>query len=379
MSGLMAKWADAESPRVAKLLEKIVALVRAGGAELHPGLRLQERGGFMRVVCEGGTADQVVPLVRMPRQLLIPLEGAQWEDRIDRLVLHRQPDGLSSVQQELLGLHVELYNAAGKLPWLHLHLPDSLLREKVSLLSAVRRIRPETGDPWLSLAERFVQTRTCFIRSPHPPKENNGIAAIFPLVDLVNNHHEGSDLIWSDDAVSLSFRSHDGTSQSFLSYGGRRDVLDLALGMGYLDATTPFAHSAPVTLSMEFGEFVVQAMRSRPLHPLDPPIVTFTDRGVVVSHLTVHEGETKRLLTALNLVVQAALRRQAQKKQQDAVLTKQTLMMLANANIKLLTELEELSIPYIDRWPSADLLIKATRRQSKIFKQAHAPKIQREP
>jgi hypothetical protein len=370
MSALIANWVDAESPQVGEVLRKIVAVVVEGGAQLHPGLRLQERGGFMRVLCEGGRAEADVPLVRMPRELLIPLVGAQWEDRIDRLVLQRQPDGLSAVQQELLGLHIDLYNAAGKLPWFHLHLPDSLLKDKSTLLTAVRKIRPETGDPWQSLADRFIQTRRCHIRYPHPTKGDNEIGAIFPLIDLLNNHHDGSDLIWSDDGVSLLFPRQVSTSQLFLNYGGRRDVLDLALGMGYLDESTPFAHSAPVTLDMVFGDVVVQAMRSRPLHPLDPPIVSFTDLGMIVSHLTVHQGQSKRLRTALDLVVQAALRRNGQEQKDHAILTDRTVTALVNINTSLLRELQESVVPHADQWPSADLLVKATRRQSEIWKHA---------
>lgn len=368
----MADWVDAESPQVGEVLSKILAVVLEGGAELHPGLRVQERGGFMRVLCTGGTAEADVPLVRMPRDRLIPLEGAQWEDRIDRLVLQREPDGLSAVQQELLGLHIDLYNAAGKLPWFHFHLPDALLQEQPALLEAVRKLRPSTGEPWLGIGERFIKTRQCWIPPVQPSMGDSEQAAIFPIVDLANNHHEASGSNFDEENLIFMVGKSDSSDECFLHYGGRRDVLDLALGLGYLDRSIPFAHSAAVHVMVEDIGFVeIDDMRSTTSNIFDPPRLELRCSGMKLSHFTVHRQNMKSCIVAIDLAVQGAMHQRGVKSFDRSKLGANVRMEIARANSMLLHEVERISLMHIETWPSAQLLIGVCRRQKEAFDMIH--------
>ncbi len=65
------------------------------------------------------------------------------------------------------------------------------------------------------------------------------------------------------------------SGECFAHYGHRRDRLDLALHYGHSDPSTPFAHCAPMQISVE-GVGLIQVERQgqgRPAHPLDPPRV----------------------------------------------------------------------------------------------------------
>ena len=79
---------DAESSDVGSILTEMTRLVIDRDGALHPGLRMVERSGELTVFCSdhAGTAtDQ--PLFDVPRELLIPMDGAAWVASDQMLVL----------------------------------------------------------------------------------------------------------------------------------------------------------------------------------------------------------------------------------------------------------------------------------------------------
>jgi hypothetical protein len=362
----------AENPLVEQHLSRILAVVRSQGATWHPGLRIVERDGMFALHClepaKAGTGDQ--PLVRMPRELLVPTAGVEWEESRDRLALAQIPDGLSAVQRELLELHVALYNAAGKISRLERRSPARLAAQRPVVLEALRGLRPDVEEDPRSLPEWFLTTRKCWVRPLTDADQEAGHSALFPILDLVNNHHAAAHFDWDDHGVSLAVSQPTGSSECFLHYGGRRDVLDLALHLGYVDRTTPFAHSAPVAVDVEgIGPLMVEALRSKPAHPLDPPRVRFGEEGIALSHLTCHRDHPERLCLVLALMTQGALRKQGQSVDAPSrgKAAAEVCRALAQANLKLLAALETAALPVADDWPAARLLVEASRLQGEIL------------
>lgn len=377
----MKDFVKADNPKVGAILREIVSIVLERGAELHPALLLIEKQGAMGLHCDGSlplVSNQQAQrsLVRMPRELLLPTAGILWEDRSDRLVLSRIPEHLSPIQLELLELHIALYNAAGKLPWMIKYHPHQLLQERPVLLEAVRGLRPQTDVENSTLSEAFISNRNCTIvpRSSDvgDPNDVDGSmlrqSAVFPILDITNNHYDGARFEWSDTTVSMAIAQPAGTSECFLRYGGRRDVLDLAIGMGYLDQSTPFAHSAPVRLVVDgLGALEVKGLRSKPAHPLDPPQVEFTEKAMVLSHLTCHQRKPHVARLALSLAVQGAAKRSGCPVSLVQAAAAEVMQALVGANQRSLDVMQRAAEQCMDRWPSAQLLIAAARRQAEIL------------
>jgi hypothetical protein len=205
-----------------------------------------EKDGDMSLhskMCIVGAQDKKVAttLCRIPRELLLPVKELKWEENSDKLTLKATPDSLSLVQQELLALQIELYNATGKLKNMKNH-PFQLLKEHSKLLQSVNQIKPWVNDAlFRPLAEAFIRQRYCWIN----PVENksafsmrtsfvSGEDAIVPIPDLLNNHHRGCDYEFDNDDVKLPSTSLVGnTTECFLKYNIRADVLDWALGIGH--------------------------------------------------------------------------------------------------------------------------------------------------
>ena len=319
-------------------------------------------------------------LVRIPPELLVPLDGARWDDRTDRLELIESPEGLSPVQRELLDLHISLYNSAAKLPWFVRNHPAVLLQDKPSVRTAVLRLRPEQEFTWITPAGAFIKTRLCrfqrLAENASGQADNGkvkGRLGLLPIIDLFNNRHDAPRYGFSDcGGVSVRLDPLRTSSECFANYNGFiLDVLDLALGSGYLDHTTPYAHSAPVEVRVQgFGTLAVEGViAKKPAQGLDPPRVQFTVEGLSLSHLTCNTNKPERLHVALALAMQGAVRRSVSlgKAVPEATPTAGALAALVMANQALLADVEQAAAPLREQWPSADLLIRACRRQAELF------------
>lgn len=381
----MKDWVIADNPVVGSILRKIVSVVVDGGAELHPSLRMMEKNGALWLRSEHSSPMAALEreecsLVRMPPELLVPLDGSSWEYRTDRLVLIQSPEGLTPVQRELLDLHIALYNTAGKLPWFVRNHPAVLLQDNPSVRAAVLRLRPEQEVTWITPADAFIKTRLCRFQrltengSGQSANEKvKGRLGLLPIIDLFNNRHDAPRFGFSGcGGVSVRSDSLRTSSECFANYYGViLDVLDLALGSGYLDHTTPYAHSAPVEAQVPgFGTLAVEGViAKKPAQGLDPPRVQFTAEGLSLSHLTCNTQKPERMHVALALAVQGALRRRASlgKATPEGTPTAGVLAALVMANLALLADVEQAAAPLREQWPSADLLISACRRQAELF------------
>jgi hypothetical protein len=385
-----------DSQDCSAILREIVTLVLTHGGQIHPGACWHERGGQLTVTCDASMGVGEHPLVVVPRELLVPVSGAEWADSQERLMLLSPPSGLTPVQKTLLDLHIQLYNATGKIPWIVTHHPRALLVRQPELLDALQVIRPDSYAEADTLAHIFLDTRVFGLKpdqplapdDAHPPM---GTAAAFahptagssgsvrkthvlmPLIDILNHHPQGAP--YRLDALSLQVQISQPRrdQECFAAYGGRRDVLDLALHYGYLDEATPFAFSAPVEVEVEgLCRIRVAAGRLRPAHPLDPPRTQWDGETLELSHLCAHSGHPERLQTVLRLPLLAIAKKRGYPPKVSGRLIEEGLERLCQANVNALGQVETAARDCSNE-PAAGLLIDAVQRQATILRRVLRP------
>ena len=159
----------ADSQHCSGILREIVTLVLTHGGRIHPGAVWREREGHMTVTCDPAGADNPHPLVMLPRELLLPITGAEWAESTERLILRQAPQGITPLQHALLDLHVELYNATGKIPWTVSHHPRAMAARDPAWLEPLRAIRPGQYAESAAPARVFLATRVFGLKSDAPP------------------------------------------------------------------------------------------------------------------------------------------------------------------------------------------------------------------
>jgi hypothetical protein len=363
-----------------RLLGEILSLVRRHGGVVHPGAVWRETQGHMTVTCSAGGAGGELPLIELPRELLVPVTGAEWAESTERLILRQPPPGITPLQRALLDLHVDLYNATGKIPWTISHHPRAVVPGHPPLLDALRDLRPAIYSMADMPAEIFLHTRVFGLKptsdaaAATPTKPAAKTQVLMPLIDALNHHPQGAPFQVDETGLRVRLAQPLGTAECFAAYGGRRDVLDLALHYGYADVATPFAFSAPVSVDAPgLGRLAVGASRSRPAHPLDPPRVSWDGETLAISHLCCHRQHPERLRTALRLPLLAVARKRGLASDAANQQIDRALAALAEANLSLLTELQQATRNCLGHGPAADLLLRAADRQGDIIRAVMMP------
>lgn len=354
---------DSDCAAARHLLDRIAALCAARGASWHADMSVLVRNGEMHVMAPAGTRG---PLISMPRTLLMPLDEIAWEPDDTRLVLRPPLRGLSPEQAELLHLHVALFNATGKMRWLRERHPMPLMANRDALATAVAALRPVTDGMHAlpTSADIFMASRSLRLRG----SGGAVMRVLHPLLELLDHHHAGPSFRLDENALSVDVAQPTDSPACYASYGSRRDVLDLALHYGYLDMSTPFAHSAPLDLEIEgIGRVIVQEQRSRPPHPLDPPQVHFRDDGVTLSHLCCHAEHPERLRSVVVLALCGAAMRRGASKIEAEQCALGGLRAIGRANAARLAHLVRVCETEGKGHAGAAVLAAAARRQADII------------
>jgi hypothetical protein len=304
----------------------------------------------------------------MPTPLLVPIEAARWGDDATALELLTPPETASPVQRQLLELHAALYNATDKLRWWSTQHPARLVERCPAVAEALLPLKPGHAEGPLkpTAAERFLATRSFGWRAE--PVDDPKQTVLMPLIDLLNHHHRGAPYRIEAGAMRMATAQPESSGECFAHYGHRRDGLDLALHYGHADSSTPFAHCAPLQISVE-GVGLIQVehqMGRRPAHPFDAPRVALEEGGVRLSHLCCHRGHPERVRTILKLALQASLQRLGHGQVEAQRLAQRGLEALAAANITLLHQL--IAAAETTDHPGGTVLAQASRRQAEIIR-----------
>lgn len=354
---------SADDAAVTSVLRAMTELLLGHGARLHPGLRLVERDANLTVHCDPSAGRPGELLFDVPRRLLVPTDAAVWSERTDRLELLRPPPGLTPVQSELLEMHIELFNAAGKLPAYWGGHPRRAVWDHAEVRAATERLRPGAGWRPANPTEGFLATRTYGLRGPGGQR----LEHLMPLIDLLNHHYRGYPYAVDERAMTIEIAQGNGDAECFAHYGGVRDVLELALRYGYLDRSTPFAYSAPLELDVPgFGGLVVLGERPSPLHAIDPPRLAIGDEKLVISHLCCNSERPEHLRVVLQLALQAAAQKRGLAAAERAA--RAAYEAIARHNLHYLATLAAACDAVVAETPSAALLSAAARRQAGIMR-----------
>lgn len=356
---------NADIPVLGRLLQVMMDLVMAHGGQVHPGVRLVARDGQLAVHCNRSMCDDDLPLFRLPRELLVPVDPIQWASRDDRLQAIEGLESLTAVQRELLAVHVDLYNASNKLPWAARHLPAVALRSHAPLVNAIQVIRP-------GFLRNPGQTAWAFLGSRVFNLE--GRRVLMPLIDFANHHPKGGRYQVDAKTMTMDVVQPGDDDECFAAYGGRRDVLDMALHYGYADAHTPFACVAPLACVLpELGRLQITSRSVQALHPLDPPQITYDDAGVTLSHLTCDRRHPGRLHTVLRLAVLGLSKKRGLGGGGAERAVCAAAEQILEVNLALLQDVARLAGPLIREVPAAAMLSEAVALQAGILRDVLQP------
>jgi hypothetical protein len=355
---------DSDHREAEVLLGEIGRIVSAHGGSWHPQMRCEIRQGGMRILADAGAQG---PLITIPTELLVPVDGARWSDGGDRIQVDAPPTDLTPVQLELLHLLVALYNATDKLRWWRHEHPASLAHADSAVGDALMAIRPTWAESVSrgAVTEAFLKTRIFGWRREGP--DGTTTRVLMPIVDLLNHHRKGAPLTVDQGAMRIAARQPDGTGECFASYGQRRDLLDFLLHYGHLDLTTPFAHAALTDIEVPgIGRVQVEEPgQVRPLHPLDPPRVSIDDTGIRLSHICCDAKHPERARTMLTMAFQGCLLKRGHPAADAHRLAVGALGALGAANRELLARLAAASRRA--EHPAGPMFAEAAERQAEII------------
>ncbi len=302
---------ETDTLSIRNLLHELIRLVEREGGHVHPDICFRERDGSFSVVLRNTSSPTDVPLFDLPGNLLLPIQAHQWRISGDLLYAPETLETFSPIQKELLDLQVALYNESGKIQWIRQYLPGVVLSAFPELLVAVQTLFPSFLETPVTEAEAFLQTRTLGHRrlfgteaSPQPA------SVLMPLVEFLNHSRQGAAYQTQHGGLRVRVAQLEGANECVACYGKRRDVLDLLLHYGFLDLQNPLVACVPVECEVEgLGRVSIENQSIRSLGKLDVPKLTFSDEGLVLSHISCDAEHPERALVAIRLALMGAFLR----------------------------------------------------------------------
>lgn len=297
---------DSEHSDTARIFAEIASIVRENGGALHAGLVVRSNGeGYSAAITAHGLAQSPdLPLIVIPRPLLIPVDGIGWGVRDGVLEAVSGVASLSSLQRRLLDRMLSLYNLAHKVDEACRSMPVLALQGQQSLLERLRRGRRRwKGEP-VAPADAFIGTRT-LAYVPSPPSGPDGSArptrVLMPLIDVLNHHQHGAPFAATAEGVRIAVRAHGADLECFCSYGFR-DALSLLLNYGFASTQPRFVQSIACEVDVAgWGRLDIQRQDFIP--PRDLPRIERADDGAGISHLNIMADSDRHALERLALAL----------------------------------------------------------------------------
>jgi hypothetical protein len=224
---------NAESSFVADLLAGTLEIIREAGGFIAPTTRLTERQGQHSL---DSTADDGLPLLRIPRDCFVRVDRVTWAEQDGRMVIVDVPGEFSDIETEMLYLQVALHNACGKLEWMQRTHPSLDPALPADLVDAVRALIPSFRNPMMAATDVLWANR-CFRISMDDSKAPERV--LIPVVDLLNHHSHGAMGDWTGEYFEVVTRKTFGTNECALDYGMNRDALEIAVVYGFADEASP--------------------------------------------------------------------------------------------------------------------------------------------
>lgn len=268
---------------VGEIVRDIATLVVQAGGWIHPHLGVVEHEGHLTLATLGGDDDEDgEPFIALPEGVLIPSGALEWDDAAPDLSLAAEAGHLTALQQDLLHLHIALWNATGKREMFRAVHPKATVLGDDPLRDAIRKLRP-TFTP-ADTGAAVVQTRTFSWRSL---ADGARTSVVMPILELADHHPLGSPYRVRGGTLGADIRHTGDSPVIHVRYQPRKDALDIACLYGFVTDATTFAVSAETTVDLEgFGTLQVGRTADRS----EPPVWTGTAQGLTVSYLPLDLG-----------------------------------------------------------------------------------------
>lgn len=267
---------DADDDMVADFLAASVeAFVEAGGW-IHPETRFVARAGHLHIECDGEDGE---PLLRSPRETFLRVQNISWDRSADVLALQQLPADGGDIP--LLLAQLGLFNSCNKLATISDEHPARADLD-AWVIEATRALRPSFRTTTASPLDVFWSNR-CF-RLPAFDTQPEAVA--LPILDMLDHHADGASGTWDGSNFTVAIRHATDDARCYLNYGLQRDAIGMVTTYGFVDASTPWAHSAPLTININgTGTVEVSARGRRSDGVLVAPICQERDERVLISHL----------------------------------------------------------------------------------------------
>lgn len=256
-----------------ELVTGIAELLVRNDAAIDPDLIVVEREGHLALATSEVKHGE--PFISLPTQVLVPIDGLVWDDESDQVRLTESTEPLTSVQSDLLDLHIALWNTSDKLATFRATHPRAATLEETGLRRAIARIRPSftPGDT----PRDMLRTRTFTLRAG-----DSSSSVIMPLLELANHHPHGAPYRVDNGRLGANYSFIDDTGLTYVHYGPHRDAFDLACLYGYATDFTTFFVSAPMSIDLQdFGALTIE----RSVQRRGPAIWRIDEGDLRVSYL----------------------------------------------------------------------------------------------
>ncbi|WP_053856974.1 MULTISPECIES: class I SAM-dependent methyltransferase [Halomonadaceae] len=247
-------------------MRHICELLSKNGAWFHPQLRIHAEGGNLSLHGIAGSPRASylrVPLAIMPQVQCfdITLQGNNFLC---------QPNGkpLLSHHHEMMEAMIELYNVTGKPTLWRDSLPfftwqgEPALQKLIALRSHDKRFAhyqnlATAGDDETLLVDSFIGSRQFGLRKQHlQALDMRGVqgsrTVLFPVIDCLNHHLDADGFTTPADGGEPIMRTFhqpsDKNNGELLVRYNHYDAVDTLLGYGFVDVTSHWITSVPMTL-----------------------------------------------------------------------------------------------------------------------------------
>jgi hypothetical protein len=303
---------DSDSPSISTCLEELIGLLKGNGAWFDRKLLITCRNGELSVSYEGNK-DNKDPLITLPESNLIPNEFINLYIEDDQFKANPKEKFLTPLQLSITHKLIELYNLCDKVKKHEQDCIVTKLEDHPDILKSLFEMRPTSPhqdeyiaylDGERSQDEKNKLICTNFLNSRLLGQTDEDFLGtkpvIMPIIELINHHISGATFMFrkiaGNKSLNIMRQQPNPDSNEIFVFYFILDALDTALHYNFIDTSSHFVRSIPLTLNVgTYGELKIHSIAAknkdkvsehmRPLQTLMPPLPVESENGYEVSHL----------------------------------------------------------------------------------------------
>jgi hypothetical protein len=293
----------ADDQTIEKSLQKLVELLRVGGAQISDGLVIKCLAGNLSI--EAPAVRRGNPLIRLPQNCFVPLLAFRLALDGDEIVISSASERLEKGVIAIAETMFELYNLTGKVAHHRRASPWSLIVAHPELVPYVAPPSREdfpfsakdvmSGNKAKVMLDSFLHSRLFEHRqSGQAPS----IPVLLPITDFFDHHWKGEPYSYAGNRAVLMRRSAPLAGQGdkcFARYG-LHDAYDSWMTYGFVDEDVPFVQSIATTVELPGVGTIRLDDASAPDESGIPRILSKKGNHLVASAVMIPGPDTRRAL-----------------------------------------------------------------------------------